>query len=187
MDLRAKRTRQNIINAFIQLRGQKPLEKITVKELSELAMINKATFYLHFQDIYDLSNMLEDEMIASALKDMPTPTELIENPGIGTASLIKAVALQGQLFQTLFSGNREHIFVQKMELAFKELIWREYPELKENAAYDIAYTLLIYGAYHAYLNHHKEYGMQMLTEVLSGASTGVFNQLHMSEKEQNIL
>ena len=37
MDLRIQRTRKSIINAFIELRATKPLEKITVKELSDLA------------------------------------------------------------------------------------------------------------------------------------------------------
>lgn len=41
MDLRAQRTRRSIINAFIELRALKPLEKITVKELSERALITK--------------------------------------------------------------------------------------------------------------------------------------------------
>lgn len=40
MDLRVKRTRINITNAFIELRSRKPIEKITIKELSELAFIN---------------------------------------------------------------------------------------------------------------------------------------------------
>lgn len=101
--------------------GQKPLEKITVKELSELAMINKATFYLHFQISSDLSNMLEDEMIASALKDMPTPTELIENPGIGTASLIKARFCRDSFFRPFFPEIVNIFLVQKMELALKNL------------------------------------------------------------------
>ncbi|MBR3282470.1 MAG: TetR/AcrR family transcriptional regulator [Ruminococcus sp.] len=45
MDMRIEKTRRSIINAFLQLRAKKPLEKITVKELSALAEINKATFY----------------------------------------------------------------------------------------------------------------------------------------------
>lgn len=49
MDLRKQRTKNSIINAFIQLRASKPLEKITVKELAELAYINKATL-LHTQN-----------------------------------------------------------------------------------------------------------------------------------------
>ena len=80
MDLRKQRTKNSIINAFIQLRTKKPLEKITVKELAELAYINKATFYTYYQDIYDLSEQLEDEAITNMLNDIPHPEYLITNP-----------------------------------------------------------------------------------------------------------
>ena len=63
MDLRIEKTRQSIINAFIALRSGKPLEKITVKELCEKAMINKSTFYFHYADIYELSDFLETEIV----------------------------------------------------------------------------------------------------------------------------
>ena len=52
MDLRVEKTEKAIKNAFIELRSQKPLEKITVKELCAEARINKSTFYSHYQDIY---------------------------------------------------------------------------------------------------------------------------------------
>ena len=80
MDLRIERTKRNIINAFLELRAKKPLEKITIKELAELAMINKATFYSHYNDIYDLSEQLETEVIATVIKAMPFPNDLITKP-----------------------------------------------------------------------------------------------------------
>ena len=46
------------MNAFLELRSKKALEKITVRELCEKAEINKSTFYTHFRDIYDLSEYL---------------------------------------------------------------------------------------------------------------------------------
>ena len=51
MDLRIQKTRQNIFQAFIELREKYPLEKITVKELTERAQISKQTFYLHYRDL----------------------------------------------------------------------------------------------------------------------------------------
>ena len=59
MDLRVEKTEKAIKNAFIELRSQKPLEKITVKELCAEARINKSTFYSHYQDIYALSEAME--------------------------------------------------------------------------------------------------------------------------------
>ena len=40
-----------------------------MKELAELAEISKATFYLHYHDIYDLSSKMQKEVIHTALDD----------------------------------------------------------------------------------------------------------------------
>ena len=68
MDLRIQKTRQNIFQAFIELREKYPLEKITVKELTERAQISKQTFYLHYRDMYDLSERIEQSMIQETEK-----------------------------------------------------------------------------------------------------------------------
>ncbi|HJC89307.1 MAG TPA: TetR/AcrR family transcriptional regulator, partial [Candidatus Eisenbergiella intestinigallinarum] len=66
-DLRIQKTEQAIRNAFIELRTKKPLEKITVKELCELALINKSTFYAHYEDMYALSEAMEQETVDSII------------------------------------------------------------------------------------------------------------------------
>ena len=53
-DLRVIKTRERIESALLELLKTKPLEKITVTELARVALINKGTFYLHYQDIFDL-------------------------------------------------------------------------------------------------------------------------------------
>lgn len=53
-DLRVKKTKRAIRQAFEHLLMTRPLPKITVTELAKEAEINKATFYLHYTDIYDL-------------------------------------------------------------------------------------------------------------------------------------
>ena len=53
-DLRVKKTKQSIRYAFLELCKKKSVSKMTVTELSNLAMINKGTFYLHYQDIFAL-------------------------------------------------------------------------------------------------------------------------------------
>ena len=67
MDIRVEKTRQSIINAFIELRSHRELERITIKELCERARINKSTFYSHYQDIYHLSDTLETEVVVSIM------------------------------------------------------------------------------------------------------------------------
>ena len=114
MDLRIERTRRSIINAFIELRAKKPLEKITIKELSEHALINKATFYSHYCDIYDLSEQLEKEAVDAVLKNIPHPDSLITNPNQATTELAFALMSQGKLLDTLFSDSRAHLLIHRL-------------------------------------------------------------------------
>jgi len=53
-----------ITNSFVNLLGEKPLSKISVKEICELADVNRATFYKHYNDPHDLLRQIEHELIA---------------------------------------------------------------------------------------------------------------------------
>jgi len=53
-DLRITKTKRDLRNAIIILLKDKPFEKVTVSDICEKAMINRMTFYKHFQDKYDL-------------------------------------------------------------------------------------------------------------------------------------
>ena len=61
----AKITRQNLSDAFWQLYLKKKIEKITVKEICELAGYNRSTFYVYYKDVYDILNEIEDRIITA--------------------------------------------------------------------------------------------------------------------------
>ena len=58
-----EQTKRNLRTAFWSLYAQKPLEKISVREITALAGYNRGTFYLYYQDVYDLLNQIEDELL----------------------------------------------------------------------------------------------------------------------------
>ena len=60
---RVRYTRQIIQHVFIDLLKQKPLGKITVKEICEKAEINRSTFYKHYEDVYHLMHTLEESAL----------------------------------------------------------------------------------------------------------------------------
>lgn len=62
-DRRTLKTRKAIYDAFMELVTEKELHKVTVQEISEIADINRATFYKHFLDVYDLYDKLEQEIL----------------------------------------------------------------------------------------------------------------------------
>lgn len=62
-DARVKYTRMVIRKTFLDLLKEKPVSKITVTEICERSEINRATFYKHYQDPFDLLKNMEDELL----------------------------------------------------------------------------------------------------------------------------
>lgn len=54
LDPRVKRTRGLILEAFENLLPEKGFQSLTVQDITDKAEINRATFYAHFADKYDL-------------------------------------------------------------------------------------------------------------------------------------
>ena len=48
------KSKQAIIDTYIDMRKTTPIEKMTVVSLCKNANINKSTFYVYYQDIFDL-------------------------------------------------------------------------------------------------------------------------------------
>lgn len=53
-DLRVRRTRMMIEKAFVELLQEHGFQSITVQDIADRAMVNRATFYDHFTDKYEL-------------------------------------------------------------------------------------------------------------------------------------
>ena len=47
-------TKRALVASLKDLLAEKPLDKITVTDLTEHCGVNRMTFYVHFKDIYDL-------------------------------------------------------------------------------------------------------------------------------------
>ncbi len=58
VDLRIRRTQKAIRDAFFALIKEKDFEQITVKDITDRAMISRNTFYLHYSDKYELFNKI---------------------------------------------------------------------------------------------------------------------------------
>lgn len=63
-DARVRYTRMVIRQSFFQLLKEKPVSKITVREICDRSEINRATFYKHYKDPFDLLEKIEEEMLA---------------------------------------------------------------------------------------------------------------------------
>jgi len=114
IDRRAVRTKQNIVNAFIQLLEEKPFNKITVAEIAEVADINRRTFYLHYEDIFALLDELENELIDEFEEVFETkkPDNLHEFQ----VELLDFLTKNHQLSQALLASNESEFLGKIMHI-----------------------------------------------------------------------
>ena len=59
-----QQTVKSLKEAFWKLYETKPIEKISVRQITELAGYNHATFYLYFSSVRDVRDQIEDDLIA---------------------------------------------------------------------------------------------------------------------------
>ena len=116
MDIRIEKTRQSIINAFIELRSHKELERITIKELCEKAQINKSTFYAHYQDIYHLSDTLETEVVVSIMENLTHPERVLDDTAFFSRELFMGFLAKDSLIGILFSEAGVNAWCRKLKL-----------------------------------------------------------------------
>jgi AcrR family transcriptional regulator len=189
LDPRTKRTRQLLVDAFGKLLSQKSFEEITVQDITELATVNRATFYAHFEDKYDLLDHSVTEMIRAALhKKLPPGTSF--SPG-NLELLIETICEFLDLLRTHCApSNRsqfDSLVEQQVKLQVNGLVLKWVQELKPERSPDSAQTELqatvaswaIYGVAIRWSTKERkepaaEFARQALPLVLAGlqADTG---------------
>ncbi len=60
-----EQTRSNLRQAFWELYAEKPVEKISVREITDRAGYNRATFYLYYHDVYELLDEIESMVLGN--------------------------------------------------------------------------------------------------------------------------
>ncbi len=64
----ADRTKYALAAALKKLMAQKPIDKISIHDLTESCGIRRQTFYYHFEDVYDLLRWMFQEEAVALLK-----------------------------------------------------------------------------------------------------------------------
>ena len=117
MDLRIKRTRLFIINAFFDLIKEKGFDALTIGDLSERAMINRSTFYHHYKDKYDLAEKCLDERFNVLIRKMDRVQQEISTERqafLNIFILLTHIEENADLYQLLFGRNGISIFISQL-------------------------------------------------------------------------
>lgn len=149
IDLRISRTHKMIKKAFFELMDSIGFEKITVQALTQKAMISRTTFYLHYQDKYDLLDKIENEIL-DGLKNISVdlPVEEIVKNGLSTGrifllNLYKYVKENKDFFRLIMSENGDPSFYFKLHETMKNNLYYniDVNRLKFPERYVIAFVI----------------------------------------------
>ena len=78
----AIRSRKLIMEAFVDLLSEKPLDKITVTDVVNRAQINRGTFYAHYRDIPDVLDHLIHQMFIQIQESLAEGQSLYDIPKV---------------------------------------------------------------------------------------------------------
>ena len=126
-------------------------------------------FYLHFQDIYDLSEYLENDALLSLIGDIPNPEYMLTNPAEASRQLCNAFINQGHLFSILFpDDNRSYgVLTNKLDALIKEKIYDVRPEFRDDLAKNVEVSMFVQGCAYTFLKY-KDQDAAMVIDTLAG-------------------
>lgn len=122
VDLRIKRTQAAIKTSFFELVEKKGFEHISVKDITDGAMISRNTFYLHYADKYELLNKICDDLMRTLFfrvgkqlrrvqKNYFTPESVATIISLG----FSAIDTDRDAYRVLFNGSNGDVLTEKLK------------------------------------------------------------------------
>ena len=130
-DIRYLRTEKLIFDSFTKLLSQKEYEKITVQDIADEAMINRATFYAHYADKEALQQGIQQQMLQQ-MSDMIDAAQIATED---TVMVKKAEQLLTDYYRTLEKNSSlaqialKSISQEIMQKGFGDLVREKYAHI----------------------------------------------------------
>lgn len=131
LDRRIRKTRRVIRQCLTELLKTKRIQDITVREISEKADINRGTFYLHYRDIFDLMEQIENELLEE-LEDVLNhfkASDLLSNPALVFTRVFQLVKENSDMVSILIGQNGDINFVNRLKDIVREKCLKDWMEL----------------------------------------------------------
>lgn len=181
MDLRVEKTRRAIKNAYMKLLHEKNPEQITVKELCKEAEIDKSTFYLHYHDLLDLCDYLQQEMVRQILSCISLPAASLENLPVFFDELRRSMAGEWETCSLLFSGSHRLMMPIMLEQEFKKRFFDRYPQHRDDVHLNVMLSFLIFGSYYSFLENYPRFGVEPVVQAVQHVHETLSIMNHLKE------
>ncbi len=119
VDLRVRRTRKNLREALVDLATEKGFEAVTVQDLTDRAMVNRATFYRHYQDKYALAMDYATELLTELdILTHPLVLDHIlkpDNPAPDLIRLFEHAASHAKFYRIMLGKQATPFFAEQLQ------------------------------------------------------------------------
>ena len=171
-DLRVIKTKNNLYNTLIELMKEKQFEEIKVSDICSHALVNRSTFYAHYNDKYDLLEEYIKQLKENFTKELET-NKHIENTKEYYMEMIKIflnhVEDKKEIYKKLMINNRNSITMDILyDVLNQDITNRLNAEKNEKIPNDIIakfYLGAIFNIGIAWLNNQKSTKEEILNYI----------------------
>lgn len=189
MDKRIEKTRELIESNFFLLLQKKDISKITVTEICKMANIGRGTFYLHFQDTYDLYDKMEIKLCRDLVQifEEAYPTAKKEQQIILLEHLTEYIETRKDIFLSFSRKDHGQALFERIRRIFNEKVLWEVPRLYKSE-YDVIESEFIVSGIIGVLQKWILNDMKMTREELTKYLSKVLEKFasDMNEYEQEV-
>ena len=184
-DRRVRRTKKLLTQALTELLQEKQINEITVKELTDLADMNRGTFYLHYKDIFDMLEKIEDSLFAAlnAILAIHSDDDMMSQTKPMLLDLFSFVEENQEMCRVLLSPNGDMNFLHRLNEVIRDKsrsAWEGMHIQHRDEEFDYHYSFVIFGCaglIRAWVNRNcEESPVQMAELADSMIRQGLFSE-----------
>lgn len=141
VDRRVRKTKTQLRIGLAKLMQNKSINEITVKELVDEVDINRSTFYLHYTDIYNLFEEIENDLLKEIVQVIDTHPIGLNHNTFSFIEYIFTILLENKdICRALVGPNGDIAFVHKIEMIIAENSMKALEPLFPTAIGDLKYS-----------------------------------------------
>ena len=184
-DRRIKYTKMVLRESLITLLEQHPIERITIKAICDEADINRATFYAHYADQYDLLRQIEEDLYTNISNSLSQLSQDPANPNTlkQAENIFDYLRDNARITRLLLSDRGDFSFQKRVMRLVYDLITTQLRVTKSLSASDAEYVYAFtitgcVGIVQRWLDDDMQKSSKAMAKMVIGMTIGLIQSLN---------
>mgnify|MGYP002523947396 FL=1 len=134
-----RNTRRKLREALIAKMKEKPISEITAKELAETVDISRGTFYLHYDDVFDLLKKTEENFFDEFDRVLNSEEAKLDRAFEHLTAIFAFIGENADLCRVMLGANGDISFVLRIQKHIDDKcssMWKQCATPKDNTLVD---------------------------------------------------